>query len=139
MSYKEVFTNIYENYGFGSTESRSGPGSTLEETKVLREKIRSLVIEKNIKSVVDIPCGDFHWMKEIVSSFESYTGGDIVDEAIKTNNEKYSSSNINFINFDLINNPIPDADLLIVRDVIGHLPLEDGKKKKENCNFTEFL
>ena len=75
MSYKEVFTNIYENYGFGSTESRSGPGSTLEETKVLREKIRSLVIEKNIKSVVDIPCGDFHWMKEIVSSFESYTGG----------------------------------------------------------------
>ena len=72
MSYKEVFTNIYENYGFGSTESRSGPGSTLEETKVLREKIRSLVIEKNIKSVVDIPCGDFHWMKEIVSSFESY-------------------------------------------------------------------
>jgi SAM-dependent methyltransferase len=140
MSYKEVFTNIYENYGFGSTESRSGPGSTLEETKVLREKIRSLVIEKNIKSVVDIPCGDFHWMKEIVSSFESYTGGDIVDEAIKTNNEKYSSSNINFINFDLINNPIPDADLLIVRDVIGHLPLEDGKKViknilKSNCKY----
>ena len=132
MSYKNVFTNIYENFGFGSTESRSGPGSTLEETKLLREKIKDLIKEKNIKSVVDIPCGDFHWMKEIVFNFESYIGGDIVEEAVKTNNEKYSNSKIKFINFDLINDEIPESDLLIVRDVIGHLPLDNGKKVIQN-------
>jgi hypothetical protein len=140
MNYKDTFTNIYENNGFGSEESKSGPGSTLEETKILREKIKDLVKEKNIKSVVDIPCGDFNWMKEIVSSFESYIGGDIVEGAIKINIENYGGLNTKFIEFDLINDKIPDADLLIVRDVIGHLPLSDGEKViknilKSNCKY----
>ena len=140
MSYKEVFSGIYENYGFGSTESRSGPGSTLEETRLLREEIKKLIAEKGIKSVVDIPCGDFHWMKEIVFNFDYYTGGDIVEKAIETNNEKYGNSRIKFIHFDLVNDTIPEGDLLIVRDVIGHFPLEDGKKiidniLKSNCKY----
>jgi hypothetical protein len=130
--YQDVFSQIYENYGFGGTESRSGFGSTLSETKELREKIKALIQDKNIKSVIDIPCGDFNWMKEIVFSFESYIGGDIVENAVKTNNEKYSNSKIKFINFDLINDVIPTSDLLIVRDIIGHLPLHDGKKIIEN-------
>ena len=140
MSYKEVFSGIYENYGFGSTESRSGPGSTLEDTGLLREEIKKLIAEKGIKSVVDIPCGDFHWMKEIVFNFDYYTGGDIVEKAIETNNEKYGNSRIKFIHFDLVNDTIPEGDLLIVRDVIGHFPLEDGKKiidniLKSNCKY----
>lgn len=126
MSYREVFTNIYENHGFGSLESRSGPGSTLEETKKLRDKIKTLIKEKNIKSVVDIPCGDFNWMKEIVFNFESYIGGDIVEKAIEENNEKYSNSRIKFINFDILKDNIPKGDLVIVRDIIGHFPLNDG-------------
>jgi hypothetical protein len=128
MQYKEVFTDIYDNYGFGSLESRSGPGSTLDETKYLREKIKEVVREKNIKSVIDIPCGDFNWMKEIVFSFDSYIGGDIVEKAIEENNNKYSNSRIKFINFDIINDKIPNGDLLIVRDIIGHFPIDDGLK-----------
>ena len=98
MSYKELFTQIYEGYKFGGTnESRSGLGSTLEETSGLRDKIKLLIREKNIKSVVDIPCGDFNWMKEIVFSFENYIGGDIVPQCIIENNERYSNSRIKFI------------------------------------------
>ena len=41
--YQDVFSQIYENYGFGGTESRSGFGSTLSETKELREKIKVLI------------------------------------------------------------------------------------------------
>ena len=129
---KEVFTSIYQNWGFGGSESRSGPGSSLDETEVIRNQIRKLVLEKNIKTVVDIPCGDFNWMKEIVYGFEKYTGGDIVPEAIQ-NNQKYANQIINFIEFDLTEDvEIPEADLLIVRDVIGHLPLEKGKAAIEN-------
>ena len=132
-AYKTVFSNIYETYGFGGTvESRSGYGSTLEETAALREKIKTLVREKNIKSVVDIPCGDFNWMKEIVFSFETYTGGDIVEKCIQENKERYSNSRIKFVNFDLVTDEIPTADLLIVRDVLGHFPIEDGEKIIKN-------
>ena len=130
--YKETFTDIYNTWGFGHGESKSGPGSSLEHTENLRNKIKDLVNEKNIKSVVDIPCGDFHWMKEIVDSFESYTGGDIVDELIQSNNEKYADDKIKFTNFDLIEDKIPDCDLLIIRDVLGHMPLESGLKVADN-------
>ena len=138
--YKDVFSGIYDNFGFGSLESRSGPGSTLEETRLLRDKIKDLIKVYNIKSVVDAPCGDFNWMKEIVFSFESYVGGDIVEACIKENNERYSNSRIKFITLDLLKDEIPEGDLLIVRDVIGHFPIEDGKKivdniLKSNCKY----
>jgi SAM-dependent methyltransferase len=132
MNYKDIFSNIYDNYGFGSLESRSGPGSTLDETKKLRESIKKIIKDKNIKSVVDIPCGDFNWMKEIVFNFESYIGGDIVKKAIEENNERYSNSRIKFIEFDIVNDEIPNGDLLIVRDIIGHFPIDDGIKILKN-------
>ena len=129
---KETFSQIYNNWGFGGTESRSGPGSSLAETEDIRKKIRNLVTQFQIKTVVDLPCGDFNWMKEIVYGFEKYTGGDIVPEVI-VDNQKYANQIINFIEFDLAGDrEIPEADLLIVRDVIGHLPLEHGKKVIEN-------
>ena len=132
MNYKDIFSNIYDNHGFGSLESRSGPGSTLDETKKLRESIKKIIKDKNIKSVVDIPCGDFNWMKEIVFNFDSYIGGDIVKKAIEENNERYSNSRIKFIEFDIVNDEIPNGDLLIVRDIIGHFPIEDGVKILKN-------
>jgi hypothetical protein len=138
--YKDVFSGIYDNFGFGSTESRSGPGSTLEETRLLRDRIKDLIKVYDIKSVVDAPCGDFNWMKEIVFSFERYMGGDIVEACIKENNERYSNSRIKFITLDLLKDEIPEGDLLIVRDIIGHFPIEDGKKivdniLKSNCKY----
>lgn len=140
MSYKDTFSDIYDNFGFGSLESHSGPGSTLSETEKLRGEIVKLIREKNIKSIIDIPCGDFHWMKEISSEFESYIGGDIVEKCINSNKEKYESDKIKFITFDLLTDKIPDGDLLIVRDVIGHFPIDDGKKivkniLESNCKY----
>ena len=125
MSYKEVFSGIYENYGFGSTESRSGPGSTLEETRLLREEIKKLIAEKGIKSVVDIPCGDFHWMKEIVFNFDYYTGGDIVEKIIDSNNKKYKSQKTNFTKINIISDNLPRVDLMICRDCLFHFSYND--------------
>ena len=132
MDYKNIFSTIYDTYGFGGDESRSGPGSTLYETEKLREKIKNLVKYKDIKSVVDIPCGDFNWMREIVESFELYHGGDIVSQCIDENTKKYASDRISFSVIDLMESQIPQCDLLIVRDVIGHYPIEDGKKIVDN-------
>ena len=131
-NYKNIFIDIYDNNGFGSLESKSGPGSTLDGTQKLRESIKKLIKDKNIKSVVDIPCGDFNWMKEIVFNFENYIGGDIVKKAIDENNERYSNNRIKFIEFDILNDEIPTGDLLIVRDIIGHFPIEDGVKILKN-------
>ncbi len=127
---KQTFSSIYDNYGFGSTESRSGPGSTLGETKNLRLKIENLIKNKDIKSVTDFPCGDLNWIKEIFSSIESYTGCDIVDKCIESNKQNFPDKNFKCL--DLATDEIPEADLLIVRDVIGHQPLEVGAQMIKN-------
>ena len=48
MSYKETFIGIYDNYGFGSTESRSGVGSEIGMTIPLRKEIVELVKDKHV-------------------------------------------------------------------------------------------
>lgn len=134
-NYSEVFDDIYENYGFGGKEkvkgeTRSGPGSTIAATKHIQSFILHAVEKYNIKSVVDIPCGDFNWMSQIVDSFESYQGFDISSKCIEDNINNYPD--YDFTVGDLIAGDIPDCDLLIVRDVIGHMPLEYGTKAVQN-------
>ena len=138
--YKKVFSDFYDNYSFGGLESRSGGGSSLSATMYIRKKIVDFVNRLSIKSVIDIPCGDFNWMREIAPRFDTYLGGDIVPQCIKENNERYGNSKIKFIEFDIVSDTIPNGDLLIVRDLIGHFPLEDGKKivsniLNSNCKY----
>ena len=137
--HKQEFTQLYENNGFGGEESKSGPGSSLRDTSIVRTKLSQFIKEKNIQSIVDIPCGDFNWMKEVVGDC-SYLGGDIVEELIESNNKKYSTDKIKFKAIDILNDPIPEGDLLIVRDLIVHYPLEQGIKitekiKKSKCKY----
>ena len=130
MSYSNIFSSIYDNYGFGGEESRSGPGSTLSETEKIREKIKNLVKYKEIKSVVDIPCGDFNWMKEVNLSGIDYIGGDIVPKLIEENKIKYS--NFKFEVMDVTTTQLPKVDLVFVRDCLGHLSDANVLKAVEN-------
>ncbi len=59
-SKESVFSNIWRNNYFGSGESLSGPGSTLEQTANLRQKMPAMFDEYNIKLVFDAPCADIH-------------------------------------------------------------------------------
>ena len=79
---KEIFKNIYENFGFGSTESRSGPGSTIAETEKIIDHIRVIINRYNIDSVTDLPCGDLNWIKYLFKDIKRYIGCDIVEECI---------------------------------------------------------
>jgi len=137
---ENLFTGIYKNFGFGGAESRSGPGSDSNQTDRVSKDLLKLIKEKNIKSVVDIPCGDFNWMKEICSEFENYIGGDIVKECIEENQKKFGNDKIKFIHFNALKDEIPECDLLIVRDLLIHFPLKDGNKiveniLKSNCKY----
>ena len=127
---QQVFSNIYENFGFGSTEVRSGPGSTLAETEKLRIKIIDLIKKYNIKSITDFPCGDLNWMQHIFEYVDKYSGCDIVEECITTN--KSSFPKLDFYCLDLSKDTIPTSDLLIVRDVLGHQPIDVGIQMVNN-------
>lgn len=129
---KNIFTEIYSTNFWGDQESKSGTGSNSEQTKVLVEELPRIFNEYNVTSVLDIPCGDFKWMQKIDLSEINYLGADIVDELISKNNDRYSGSNINFKVIDLINDELPEVDLIICRDCLVHLSDEHIKKSLAN-------
>lgn len=117
----QVFTNIYKTNYWNSAESHSGTGSELIQTEKLIFELSDLFKTYNIKSVLDIPCGDFKWMQKVDFDNIDYVGGDIVKDLIETNSRLYSrNDNYNFIVIDLISDPLPASDLIIVRDCLVH-------------------
>ena len=82
----EIFTKIYNTNTWNSKESKSGSGSTLHMTQSIQKYIPLIVKEYNIKHFMDVPCGDFNWMKEIIHTIPNYVGCDIVSDLIESNN-----------------------------------------------------
>lgn len=125
QSNESVFTQIYEEMKWSDLDSVSGPGSDLVQTSIIRREIPHLLRELGVKTLVDAPCGDFYWMKDLKLDVEKYIGIDIVDEIILKNRRKYSTDSREFITYDLVTETIPKADLILCRDCFSLLSNED--------------
>jgi hypothetical protein len=126
LSAKEIFTIIYETNHWKSLNSLSGTGSEISQTKSLIVDLGRLLVEMNIRSVLDIPCGDFNWMQNVDLSNINYIGADIVEDLINSNISKYGGrTNIKFKVLNLITDPLPECDIIIVRDCLVHLSYKD--------------
>src|SRR5882762_6804010 len=110
--YRAKFRSYYLDGGWSDAESVSGPGSTLESTRTLRQQLPAILVDFNIRSIVDIPCGDFHWMSEIDLRGIDYQGFDIVRVMVDSNNVRFRTATIKFGCLDLIKETIPAADLI---------------------------
>ena len=127
------FTWIYQKNYWQSGESVSGDGSTLEYTANLRKQLPALFEKFAIKSVLDAPCGDFNWMRELLRTVDiEYTGGDIVRPLIQSLNAQHGAPRSNFIHLDLVAGRLPKADLMICRDCLFHLSFADTRAALEN-------
>ena len=122
---KDRFTYIYSSHYWPSKESVSGPGSEIENTKNIRKEIIKLIQKYNIKKFLDIPCGDFNWIKNIIDKKIKYIGGDIVKDLIDKNNEKFAQPNIQFIEIDIIKDKLPSADIILCRDCLIHFSYDN--------------
>ena len=125
-SKEAVFASIWRNNYWGHGESASGPGSTIAQTKKLREKVPVMFREYGIKSVFDAPCGDMNWMISLLKKENfSYLGGDIVGGIIEENIAKYKGKNIKFTKFDITSDTFPVADVWMCRAILYHLSNRD--------------
>lgn len=125
---QQIFTAIYQNNQWDCIESVSGPGSTLSETEHLRGLLPPLFHELGVETLIDLPCGDFHWFKEIAYPFRRYTGCDIVAALIARNTALYADDVRNFQVLDGLKDPLPSADMLFCRDLLLHLSYRDIRR-----------
>jgi hypothetical protein len=99
----------------------SGQGSDLKQTQSVRDKLPGLLQTYSVRTLLDLPCGDFHWMQRLELGEMTYIGGDIVPDLIEQNNAKYRSALRQFRVLDLMKDQLPRADMLLCRDCLIHL------------------
>jgi 2-polyprenyl-3-methyl-5-hydroxy-6-metoxy-1,4-benzoquinol methylase len=141
-----VFSNIYKNneWNMGQNESKSGLGSTLQYTENIRKELVKLIHDKDIKSIIDVSCGDWNWMKLIQNELCDYTGIDIVESVIKNNSMLYSNEKTRFYCKDFLTIlkgiPTNSVDLLLCRHTCEHLPTEYNLEFINECKrVTKYL
>jgi hypothetical protein len=122
---RKIFTRIYETNKWRDGESRSGPGSNSASTATLQVELPRLLGSLEVHSMLDIPCGDFAWMKAVDYPLERYIGADIVKEVADRNAATYALPGREFACLDLTRDALPAVDLIFCRDCLVHLPLKD--------------
>ena len=126
------FQNIFNENAWGNSESISGEGSNLERTKVIRAKLPGLLSRRGVRTILDAPCGDFYWMKEVELGDIDYIGADIVETIIAQDRAWYASPRRRFVLCDLVSDPLPKADLILCRDCLVHLPYAETRHAIDN-------
>lgn len=127
---EQIFSHIYHNRVWGTSPKgigSSGAGSTKESTIIYRQFLQEFINKNNIKSVVDLGCGDWEFSQLIDWSGVNYTGYDVVPLVIENNIKQFKKENINFYHADILKTKFPPADLLICKDVLQHLSNDDIK------------
>jgi SAM-dependent methyltransferase len=122
---QQVFSRIYGDGVWGRNsdgEGISGVGSIYENARPYVKLLQKFLKTHQIKSVVDVGCGDWELSKYIQWGDIKYIGYDVVSDVIEKDTAKYGSSQFQFICGDGVNADLPEADLLICKDVLQHLP-----------------
>ena len=133
----DVFSQIFQCNAWCDTESRSGGGSSLVATAPIRAALPGLMRHYGVRSVVDAPCGDLHWMAALLPQIEDYTGVEIVPELVVRNQQRYGSSRVRFVHRDISIDPPPPADLVICRDCLVHLRTPLAMRALRNIAATD--
>jgi len=99
----------------------SGSGSRGEAAVQYANSVKDFILSNNIKSVVDLGCGDFFIGKQIAIVVENYVGIDVAPSLIEFNNKKFGGDNISFICADITSDDLPEGTLCLVRQVLQHM------------------
>lgn len=122
LAIDQVFERIHKTNLWGSPDSVSGLGSALESTARLRHLLPKLLKDLGVRSKLDIPCGDFHWLSQTPLPVDRYVGADIVEEIVQRNRAAYPQHE--FLRLDLCKDDLPKVDLVHCRDCLVHLSFE---------------
>ena len=122
---RSVFTDIYLRRAWihptADRELYSGPGSNAQFAIPYAEAVKAFVAHHDIRTVVDLGCGDFRVGQHIADLGLRYVGVDVVDPVVAYNTKHYASDRVTFLRLDMSRDELPDGELCLVREVFQHL------------------
>jgi len=127
-----VFSGMVDRYVKAGLESISGPGSSVFQTREIRRHFPSLLREFRVSSLLDVGCGDCNWMSRVSLGDLRYVGVDVLERLVVENEKNYGSDTRRFSTRDFLSDALPQSDLILCRDCLGHLPLEEACRALRN-------
>lgn len=130
MQSAKSFDEIYAAGGWDGMGS--GPGSTEEFTRGLRDFLAILLHMREPSKVIDLGCGDWQWQRHMDWGNVSYIGMDLVKPLILRNTLVFAQNPPypRFYHRDAVDfaaelhasvRPTSDPRLIIVKDVLHHM------------------
>jgi hypothetical protein len=130
---EQTFTMIYEKNIWGDNKNNNYKGSSGGGSNINYNKntyipfLQKFINDNNIKTVVDLGCGDFLCGPSIYNNLDIlYTGYDVYKNVTENNSKNNSTIKYEFIHLDFYNNKekIKDGELCILKDVLQHWSLD---------------
>jgi hypothetical protein len=118
---EHVFRDIHRRHHWSGSDSASGAGASLDQTRELRRLLPALLSELGVATILDLPCGDYGWMRTFELPVDRYIGADLLPEVVEPLAAAFGDDRREFRVLDLTRDPLPPADLLFCRDCLVHL------------------
>ena len=127
-----IFSQIYHGNLWSEPESVSGPGSSLAETAAVRRELPGLLAELGVRTLLDAPCGDCHWILATPLDLDLYIGADLVPALIERNAAELDAPGRDFRVLDLTRDPLPKTDAILCRDCLIHFSFRFIRRALDN-------
>jgi len=125
LGIRETFSQVYDQNIWGGIKGDyySGSGTHNKNTCRYVERVTEFMRETSITTVAEIGCGDFTITQQVLKELPciQYTGIDVVPGLIERNNRLFGTGYIQFQTADATKDRLPDAQLVIIRQVLQHL------------------
>jgi hypothetical protein len=131
----DLFAGIHRGNLWGEPETVSGPGSSLRETEILRRELPGLLAGLGVRTLLDAPCGDRHWISRTPLDLDLYIGIDVVPALIAQGLSAAAGQDgprCELRVADITRDPLPRADAILCRDCLIHLSYSYIRRALDN-------
>ncbi|MBA3894972.1 MAG: class I SAM-dependent methyltransferase [Gemmatimonadales bacterium] len=104
----------------------------MDQTNAIRRSLPALLRERDTATLLDLPCGDYGWMRTVDLPVARYIGADLVPEIVEPLAAEFGDAGRQLRVLDLTRDPLPQADLLFCRDCLVHVSFADIRRALEN-------
>jgi hypothetical protein len=140
LAIEESFDYIYMHGGWTDDPSKSsGSGSYGSWAENFVALAKDFIHKHDVHSITDIGCGDFNVGSQICSSVDLYQALDVSREIIRRDTERFRDlPQVTFRQANACVDPLPRADLAIIRQVLQHLTNAQIEDLLQNVARTGF-
>jgi len=115
----------------------SGVGSDLETTRAVAAALPGVIESLSVRGMLDIPCGDFAWMRHVDIGAATYIGADIIRELVLSHERLHTTNTRRFVVLDIVADDLPQADLILCRDCLVHFSYRLIRKAVRNIRRSQ--